>query len=363
MIWFAVLLLMGTVLRAQVIENYWKDIEHVEKFYMSTLDSMVYVPAQDWGIKLDADRYYKDEENNVHVVVKITLGKDAHFAKVAIGNNLTVPHIVNDSVPTTTLSAGITQEVDFVLDKPEEINTVTVVTQNNHFKEYGYYQRSFALDYIQWVKDNSWKSLGIGLFAETIIAPMFGLEAVTYEVEIMENTETLGLYRVMNPYTRDVFPYSNYGCAEEGTYLEINACDPEGVYVPQQSLGFDFAGYTDVQYASFGAYYNVANGYDFETLKLNGYLGTLKDGVITLPLFENIYHGVVWMGGNGYYSGNGNAFCVTLPEAVEQSPTRAGSKGVIKHQKPDFVGKPFEPSVKKYLLKKQPANQEMQIID
>ena len=61
----------------------------------------------------------------------------------------------------------------------------------------------------------------------------------TYEVEIMENTETPGLYRVMNPYSNSVYPYAEGDCAPDGMYLVINATDSNRVYIPKQSIGFD----------------------------------------------------------------------------------------------------------------------------
>ena len=70
---------------------------------------------------------------------------------------------------------------------------------------------------------------------------------------------------------------------------------------------------------SWGAYY-IENGYSLDEVKANGLLGTLKDGIITLPTMiretdsgTSYYQGLLFMGENGYYAGGNNLFRVVLP--------------------------------------------------
>ena len=153
---------------------------------------------------------------------------------------------------------------------------------------------------------------------------MFGEEPVTYEVEIEENTETPGLYRMIYPYG-EIYPYNEEGDWDAASVynIEINAEDPEGVYIPVQDIGIDW-GYGAMAIQSWGARY-VANS-SMDELKAEGYLGTLKDGVITLPVFERetedgiaLYQGLVYMGTSGYYAGSNGGFKLVLPEAVPAS--------------------------------------------
>lgn len=164
-----------------------------------------------------------------------------------------------------------------------------------------------------------WKSLGTGTYTDGILAPFFGLEPVTYNVQIMEHIDSAGLYRIMNPYSNSVYPYADGDCAEEGTYLVVNACDPDGVFIPKQSLGMDW-GYGTMSFISVGARYLDQNS--FETVKSAGYFGTKENGVITLPTFttENTegktiyFQGIMYMGSDGYYCGMKNGFRITLPK-------------------------------------------------
>lgn len=176
----------------------------------------------------------------------------------------------------------------------------------------------FNFEYYGGGNANPWASLGMGLYTDAFLAPMFGLDAPTYEVEIMENTEKPGLYRLMNPYSNSVYPYAEDDCAADGLYLEIDATDPNGVYIQFQNLGFDW-GHGPMAVCSWGAYY-IENGYSLDEVKANGLLGTLKDGIITLPTMSretdsgtSYYQGLLFMGENGYYAGGNNLFRVVLP--------------------------------------------------
>ncbi len=203
---------------------------------------------------------------------------------------------------------------------------------------------------------NPWKSLGTGTYTESLLCTIFnGLEPVTYDVEILENSEQPGLYRVMDPYGNDVYPYAENDCAPAGRYLEINACDPQGVYIPLQSLGFDW-GYGEMMYVSEGARY--LENYDMETLKEAGYLGAVIEGNILLPTFiqeaedgDLLYQGVFFMGESGYYCGGEDGFRVTLPGATPLEPAKARSP-FVKQLERNLIGKRFVPTVNKRIIKR-----------
>lgn len=180
---------------------------------------------------------------------------------------------------------------------------------------------------------NPWNSLGMGLYTDGIIPSMYNLSSETYEVEILENNETPGLYRVVKPYG-EAWPHAGYNAETPADYFEIDATDAEGVLVMPQMLGVNLeGGDTALGFASMGAYYYNAGKATLEELKEMGYLGKVIDGVIKLPTFANgeegtdsymEYQGVVYYGSKAYYGCEG--FKVVLPEAVSSQEANAPAK-------------------------------------
>ena len=206
---------------------------------------------------------------------------------------------------------------------------------------------------------NPWVSLGKGLYTEDFVSSLFGVDPVTYEVEIEENTETPGLYRMIYPYG-EIYPYNEEGDWDASSVynIEINAEDPEGVYIPVQDIGIDW-GYGAMAIMSWGARYVADNSMD--ELKAEGYMGTLKDGVITLPVFERetsdggtaLYQGLVYKGSSGYYAGANGAFKLVLPEAVSAS-ARAKAKSMKRAIS-------FEKKLKKHVASKGSSMKQIRI--
>ena len=294
---------------------------------------------------------------SIYAVANLTLGADAKDVKAIVMTQADDAAAVADALAAGDLEGVAVQagriEVPFNAEElgSEKLQVIVAVMNEGAVKavaasSFEYYGGG----------SNPWKSLGMGTYTESILCSVFKLDAVTYEIEILENTETPGLYRLMNVYANSTYPYAEDDCAAEGTYLEVNACDPEGVYVPQQSLGIDW-GYGDISFVSGGASY--LSNYDFETIKNAGYFGTLKDGVITLPnmkweMSDGSFRegqGLVYMGTGLYGFGTLDGFRVTLPGAAAEAPKYARSQ-FVKNLERTFIGKKFAPVVNKRLFKR-----------
>lgn len=188
------------------------------------------------------------------------------------------------------------------------------------------------------VKLPEWISLGYALYTEDIMASMFAIENLTYKVEVQQHIDDAGRYRLVNPYG-EVYPYNVPGDwdASKDYYIEINAQDPQGVYIEQQALGLDW-GYGMAYIYSMAADY-LAAGNPLEAIKAAGYCGTLQNGVITFPaktLLTTMESESSW-----YYANIHGAFKVVLPSA--QNSTMS-VKSVINKQGADkktFLGEKF----------------------
>ncbi len=313
---------------------------------------------KDYSAEVQYTGIFTGIDQTTYAVANLTLGADATDVKAIVMSQDDDAAAVADALAAGELEGTAVQagriEVPFDGEElgSDKLQIIVAVINEGEVKTvvtsgFEYYGGS----------DNPWKSLGTGFYTESILSTMYnGLDKITYEVEIMENSEQPGLYRVMNPYMEGVYPYAEGGLAPAGRYLEINACDPEGVYVPLQSLGFDL-GQGEISYVSEGARY-LAN-YDMETLKENYFMGAVIEGNILLPTliqeFDDgssiLYQGICFLGNEGYYCGGEDGFCVTLPGYEPLEKTAKVRSPFVKQLEREFVGKRFVPTVNKRLVK------------
>lgn len=263
-------------------------------------------------------------DGTTHAVADLTLGADATDVKAIVMPADAAAAAVADAIAAGELEAMDVQagriEVPFNAEElgGSNFNIIAVVLVDGAVKNVA----SASYEYYGGGDSNPWQSIGAGYFTDDIFSPLWGLDAPTYEVEILEHSENPGLYRLVDVFSNSIHPYASafneqLGAylAKDGSHLEVNAMDSEGVYIQQQSLGFDF-GDGEYSFVSQGARY-LAN-YPLETVKNAGYLGAVVDGVIKFPTFERdggIYQGIIFEGESGYYSGMNGKIEIVLPGA------------------------------------------------
>jgi hypothetical protein len=179
---------------------------------------------------------------------------------------------------------------------------------------------------------NPWTSLGVGYWVDDIVVPLFteAGQPYGYEVEIQENTETPGLYRVINAYAPVA---AAFGMEGGNKNIEINAVDPTGVYILDQSIGLDF-GYGEMSIETDAGYYVASYGFDAVKAQLPEIFGTVADGVISFPVLEQesssgkMVNYQIWlnMGDSSYFGGRNGQFQVVLPGASEAVRAKARAK-------------------------------------
>ena len=149
---------------------------------------------------------------------------------------------------------------------------------------------------------DNWTSIGQADFTEDLVSSVYknGTSA-TYKVEVLENKETKGLYRVMNPYAENHTGITNYHTCD-GHFLLIDATDPEKVLLKESVVGFEGDDGPEV-YVSMNEY----SGQDDEA-----YRGKLDNGVITFPKKAILNYTLT--NANPYYACSG-AFKLVLPDA------------------------------------------------
>lgn len=285
----------------------------------------------DYSATLEFDSVVAKPDSGIYATGNLTLGNNATNVKAIV-----MPAEVDAAAVADAIAAGELEGVDVKAGRIEvpfdaeelggnNFKIIVTVLVNGAVKNIA----TASFEYYEEGK-NPWQSIGTGFFTDDIVAPLFSSEAATYEVEILENTENPGLYRIMNPYSNSVYPYAQNDCAPEGLYLEVNAIDAEGIYIQQQSLGFDW-GYGEFSFVSEGARYLASH--DFETVKGAGYLGKVVEGVIKFPVFtasgSTNYQGILYMGTSGHHAGMNGKIEITLPSANAYAKNMAKAKANV----------------------------------
>lgn len=240
------------------------------------------------------------------------------IARSSAEGSMTVNLEVNDpaglfSVPSeVTFAAGQTETtfpIRFNVDALDLVDyTVQVTIPQSQAYLYGTPQLSFTLGILD---DLRWLTLDEpAVYTDGYLSSLFGLPPDTWEVQIQKKVGEKALYRLVDPYGENspLYDPSEYD-PSQAYFLEINANDPKGVYIPLCEIGLDW-GYGPISCWSAASRYLEA-GNSLAAIKNAGYCGTLVDGVITFPTQTLL----VAMGTSLYYGNSNDAFKVVLPDS------------------------------------------------
>lgn len=156
---------------------------------------------------------------------------------------------------------------------------------------------------------------GQALYREDCLTTFFGVENVVYKVDVEYDFVTPGRYRLVNPYG-EAYPYNDPGDYDEDGkyYLEIDATDPNFVYIIGGDQGFDW-GYGMFSITSMVHYY-MMNGNSLNAVKnaRPDLFGTLKDGLITMPVGSMVIRMADFNNGSYSVANTGGMFAIQLPD-------------------------------------------------
>lgn len=288
---------------------------------------------KDYSVSVSYLGAFSSADGESFAMGNVTLGADIEEAKVAVieGNdvNAALSQIMSGAVETTTVTES--GEVRIPCKYSGTCTMVAIGYAEGEMQAYNAATFEFTLG------PSEWTSIGTGLYTDYIVSNNFTPDGVNpfdpiqYPVEVQENTNTPGVYRVVKPYAPEVYGYGDgFGYDESQSYnIVINASDPDAVYIQTQPTGIDLGGQYGMLYMlSYGGMV-LENGVDFETAKANGLInGTLKNGVISFGARELFYTTAADLSdpqGHVYCANPDNAVSVlTLPSAVtEQAKAKA----------------------------------------
>lgn len=276
-------------------------VQGEQVYFSNALASQVEISSTGNSFKVPVNRIQKTDA--ITVPITVTMG-DGSIYTVA---DKQVTFNAGDSVAYVTVSYD-----------PKNISygTYTDITlqigDESYTTVYGKSSYTFKAGATAWVPMS-----GTASYREDCMTTFFNVKNVVYDVEIEKNIIKDGVYRLKNPYG-EAYPYVanknfNYDTSKD-YYMEIDASDPNFVYVNGGEMGIDDGTDGMTSITSLVAY-KIAKGKTLESLKASspGSFGTLKDGIITMPV-KSMLISLAKYNSGGYYYANGNGmFAIALP--------------------------------------------------
>lgn len=251
-------------------------------FAASCTDEVKYTPAEPAPVT----KYYFPTSNpdtqdlvdgTTYFTVTVARAEAGAEETVQINSSTDGNFSIPESVTFAEDQAITNLRVSYNLDNIE-INThytVTLELPGIENTPYSYGKLDIDVLYLPWEDFEEDESMG--WYRDGFISGLFNTPADEYQRKIQKHPTTPGIYRVVNPYAEDVYPYyfqeEEPRWLEEDCYMVIDASDPEKVTIPRFNLG---PLYNNIPFI--GVSFNLAVAEPDPNM-----YGKLKDGVITFP--------------------------------------------------------------------------------
>jgi hypothetical protein len=236
----------------------------------------------------------------------------------AENTNVVMQGMLAGTVPCDTLTAGGFYACP--MDANGDYKAVAIT-----YTDKGTMIETHTAEFTFWTAadSNPWQQIGYALYTDGVIAPLFGVPVSTYYVKVLENKERPGLFRVMDPYAPVCSLYPLVTPYKEGYYIDIDATDPEGVWIEGvYGTGLDIDMYGHMSVTSYAWYKADEQGATKEDAKEAGLCGTYADGVITFP--ANAV--AVVIGSKMYYGQVTTGFHLDMTNLLDEIPAEEGGE-------------------------------------
>lgn len=283
--------------------------EGEQVYFSNALSSTVELNSTQSSIQIPVNRIQRSGALTVPLEVSIPENSNYQVSSEVTFNDGDSVAYINVSYDPSAIEYG-------------KYDTITVAIKDAQYTTpYGASTYTFAAGL------SEWKTMtNKGYFRDGIVASLYGLDVMTYQVEVQENVLTPGKYRVIAPYGAGTEFYNTYvdvdspvfkWTGETSTSIVIDATDPNYVYIDGDFYtGLDDGMSADGQGAlhvfSY-VYYYLLNGNSLDAVKANvpELFGKLEDGIITFP--ENCLLANFDGSMNPMYKANSSDLAVALP--------------------------------------------------
>lgn len=259
--------------------------DYADVYFPTTSVSQELDPVDATELKIEVVR--RNTAGELDVPITIISGEEGVF-------EVTPAHFANgDSLGVATLSFA----------KAEVGTPYTVGLQLMGSEYVSQYSDNTLFTYsVTRVKWNTVGENGKVAYTEDLVTTFFGVQNLTYYVEVQERDDRPGYFRVKNAYG-EAYPYNEPGDYDDANdyYIFIDATNPSKVYIPMRcDLGCNW-GYGNFVCYSFAGYY-LEKG---KAADAAAYYGKYANGTITFPPGALLF-GMKEYKEGGLYTSNGS---------------------------------------------------------
>lgn len=270
-------------------------VEGAQVYFSNEASTSINATNETTSFEVVVMRGNADEAITVPIKANISAKNvDEEAEPIDYASLFTIPQNVSFGAgkETTKISIGVDREN---LEDGQTYNITLSLNDASVITPYGNSSITYTL-----VVPEPLVYLGKATIREDIIATMFNIDNIEWEVEVYENTKTPGFIYLKNAYTSE-FPYNEPGdYVEEDVYFTINIANPDQVVIPRQYLGCDW------NPEEYGPFFVGTAEY-----------GTLKDGIITFPTKGLLVGMEIYTEGQfGWYANSNGLFRVVMPGVV-----------------------------------------------
>ena len=274
----------------------------------------------DYSFSMQFRGHYIDANGVDNAIISVSKGTDLVWYMMSVvdadeDTDVAVHGMLAGNVACDTLTAG--GFYAFPMTASGNYKAVAIA-----YNAEGEIVEPHTVEFEFWVAadSNPWQSLGYALYTDDVVAPFLGKSVSSHYVKVVENKYQPGLYRLIDPYGPQSSLYPDASSYDTGSYIEIDATDPQGVWIAGvQSTGLDF-GDGLIGITSMAWYKADALGATKEVVKEAGLCGVYADGVITFPV-DGLF---VVIGGNAYYGNRSGGFALDMTDLLESVPEEEG---------------------------------------
>lgn len=274
----------------------------------------------DYSFSMQFRGHYIDANGVDNAIISVSKGTDLVWYMMSVvdadeDTDVAVHGMLAGNVACDTLTAG--GFYAFPMTASGNYKAVAIA-----YNAEGEIVEPHTVEFEFWVAadSNPWQSLGYALYTDDVVAPFLGKSVSSHYVKVVENKYQPGLYRLIDPYGPQSSLYPDASSYDTGSYIEIDATDPQGVWIAGvQSTGLDF-GDGLIGITSMAWYKADALGATKEAVKEAGLCGIYADGVITFPV-DGLF---VVIGGDAYYGNRSGGFALDMTDLLESVPDGNG---------------------------------------